>query len=158
MFLYYLPSPNFELTPPGITTQMCVGQMPVGRATDCGSEHQTDTQGRASLNVWSEQCQGQRQRQHRTEHRQRTHIRSPDRNKNFWHRRESNPGRRVRRQGLYRLDHGDGLLCGSAFKFSLFLLRYPCNSYRILYFNTFFLVLCIFLFPFISSYSSFISS
>ena len=29
--------------------------MPVEEATDCGSEYQTDTQGWASLNVWSAQ-------------------------------------------------------------------------------------------------------
>ena len=48
--------------------------------------------GRASLNVWSAQCQGLRRRQHRTEHRQRIHTQSQDRNKNSWVRRESNPG------------------------------------------------------------------
>ena len=47
---------------PGLTIQMPVGQMPVD-----GAEHLTDTQGRASLNVWSAQCQGLRRRQHRTE-------------------------------------------------------------------------------------------
>ena len=37
---------------------MPVGQMPVGGATVSGPEHYTDTQGWASLNVWSAQCQG----------------------------------------------------------------------------------------------------
>ena len=32
-------------------------QVPVWVATDCGSEHQTDTQGRASMNVGSAKCQ-----------------------------------------------------------------------------------------------------
>ena len=66
--------------PQGLTSQMPVGQMPVGGATVSGREHQTDTQGRASLNMWSAQCQGLRRRQHRTEHRQRTHTQSQDRN------------------------------------------------------------------------------
>ena len=37
--------------------------------TDCGTEHSADTQGRVTLNVWSTQCQGHRQRQYRTVHR-----------------------------------------------------------------------------------------
>ena len=55
----------------------------------------TNTQGRVSLNVWSAQCKGHRQRQLRTEHRQRTHTQSQDRNINLWSHRESNPGRRA---------------------------------------------------------------
>ena len=51
LFFYYLPSPKLGLTPRGLTTQMHVGQMPVGGAPDCGPEHYTDTQGRTSLNV-----------------------------------------------------------------------------------------------------------
>ena len=47
--------------------------MPVGGATDFGSEHYADTQGRASLNVWSAQCHGRRQRQHRTVPSKDTH-------------------------------------------------------------------------------------
>ena len=35
---------------------MPVGQMPAGRAIVYGPEHQTETQGRASLNVWSAQA------------------------------------------------------------------------------------------------------
>ena len=46
--------------------------MPVGRETDCGAEHWTNTQGRTSLNVWSAQCQGHRQRQHWREHKEHT--------------------------------------------------------------------------------------
>ena len=62
---------------------MPMGQMPVGGATVFGPEHETDTQGRASLNVWSAQCQGLCQRQHRTEHKghtpnPRTEIKIPD--------------------------------------------------------------------------------
>ena len=51
---------------------MPVGQMPVGGATVSGPEHKTDTQGRASLKVWSTQCHGLRRRQHRTEHKGHT--------------------------------------------------------------------------------------
>ena len=91
----------------GLTIQIPVGQMPVGGATVFGPKHWTDTQGRASLHVWSAQCQGLR-RQHGTEHRQRKHTQSQDRNLNSWPRRESNPGRWVGRQGLYRPRHGDG--------------------------------------------------
>ena len=47
---------------------MPVGQMSVGGTTDSGPKHQTDTQGRVSLYVWSEQCQSHRQRQHTTNH------------------------------------------------------------------------------------------
>ena len=54
---------------------MPVGQMPVGGATVFGPEHETDTQGRTSLNVWSAQCQGLRRRQHRTE--QKGHAPNP---------------------------------------------------------------------------------
>ena len=49
-------------------------QLPVGGATDCEHEHQTDTQRRISLNVWLAQCQGLRQRQHRTEHKRHSPI------------------------------------------------------------------------------------
>ena len=45
-FFVYLPSPNLGLTPPRLTTQMPVGQLPVGGATVFGPEHWTDTQGR----------------------------------------------------------------------------------------------------------------
>ena len=38
---------------------MPMAQMSLGGATDSGLEHKTDTQGRASLNLWSTQCQGQ---------------------------------------------------------------------------------------------------
>ena len=58
--LCYLPFPNV-----GLTTQMPVRQKPVKGAINCGPEHQTDTQERTSLNVWSAQCQGHRRRQHR---------------------------------------------------------------------------------------------
>ena len=77
LLLYaYLPSPNLGLTSPGTTSQMPVGQLPVGGATVSGPEHQTDTQRRASLNVWSAQCQGLRRRQQRKENRQR-HTSNP---------------------------------------------------------------------------------
>ena len=69
---------NQDLHPQGLTSQMPMGQMPVGGATGSGPEHQTDTQLRDSLNVWTAQCQGLRRRQHRTEHRQRTEIKIPD--------------------------------------------------------------------------------
>ena len=49
-----------------------MSQIPVGGATDCGTEHCTETQWRASLNVWSTHCQCQRQRQYRTEHKGHT--------------------------------------------------------------------------------------
>ena len=58
-----------DLHHPGFTTQMRVDQMPVGGATDCGPEHYTDTQGRASLNVWAAKCQGNLQKQYSREHR-----------------------------------------------------------------------------------------
>ena len=64
--------PGSRPTPPGLKSQMPVGQMSVGGATVSGPEHQTDTQGRASLNVWSAQCQGLRRRQHRREHKGHT--------------------------------------------------------------------------------------
>ena len=48
--LMYLPSSNPRRTSPGLTTQMPVGQMPVGTAFVYGPEHWT---GRAFLNVWS---------------------------------------------------------------------------------------------------------
>ena len=67
--LLIYPPPIQNLHPQGLTSQMLVGQMPVGRATVSGPEHQRDTQGRASLNVWSAQCQGFRRRQHRSEHK-----------------------------------------------------------------------------------------
>ena len=53
-------------------------------ATVSGPERYTDRQGRASLNVWSAQCQGLHRRQHRTEHSKghtpnpRTEIKIPD--------------------------------------------------------------------------------
>ena len=40
--------------------------MPVGGATD--------SQGRASLNVWSVQCQGHGRRQYRTEHKRSSYV------------------------------------------------------------------------------------
>ena len=86
---------------------MPVGQMPLGGATVFGPEHYTDTQGRASLNVWSDQCQGLRRKQHRTKHRHtpnpRTEIKIPDPAGN----RTWAAGLRL---GLYRPRHGDGLV------------------------------------------------
>ena len=49
---------------------MSVDQMPVGKA-DYGPEQYTDTQGRASLNLWPLESQGHRQRQLRAEHRKK---------------------------------------------------------------------------------------
>ena len=69
-FSVIYPPPIVRLTLPGVTTQMPVRQIPVGGATDCGMEHYTDTQRRASLNVRSAQCQGHPRRQHRAEHTQ----------------------------------------------------------------------------------------
>ena len=67
----YLPSPNPGLTSSRTyaTNQMPMGLTPIGGAIVYGPEHYTDTQGRASLNVWSAQCQGLRRREHRTEHK-----------------------------------------------------------------------------------------
>ena len=48
-------APLLKTYTPGFTTQMPVGQMPVGGAIDCGPENWTGTQGRATLNVWSAQ-------------------------------------------------------------------------------------------------------
>ena len=59
-------------TPLRDTTQMPVGQMPVGGSTDWRPEHWTDVQGLVSLSMCSAQCQGHRQRQHRTEHKGHT--------------------------------------------------------------------------------------
>ena len=72
-FLYIIISllftlPQYRTYTPGLTTQIPVGQMPVGGAILYGLEHYTDTQGRASVNVWPAQCQGSRRRHHRTEH------------------------------------------------------------------------------------------
>ena len=66
------PPPIQDLHPQGLTTQIPVGQMPLGGTIFHGPEHQTDTQGQASLNVWSVQCQGLRRRQHRIEHKVNT--------------------------------------------------------------------------------------
>ena len=83
-FFCYLPSSNVGLTPPGTyNPNVPVGQMFLGGATDCGPEHYTNIQGRASLNVWSARCQGHRRRQHKTENKQRTHTQLQDRNENF---------------------------------------------------------------------------
>ena len=49
--------------------------MSVGGAVVYGPEHLTDTQGLASLNVWSAQCQGLRRIQYRTE--QKGHTLNP---------------------------------------------------------------------------------
>ena len=38
-FFMYLPSHNLGLTPPGLITQMSMGQMPIGGAIVYGSEH-----------------------------------------------------------------------------------------------------------------------
>ena len=64
-FRCYLFFPNVGMTAPGITTQIPVGQTPVGGAT----YYEPEAQGRASLNLWSAQCQDQLQRKHRTEHK-----------------------------------------------------------------------------------------
>ena len=73
LFLCYLPSPNLGLTPQGLTSQMPVGLMPVGGATVSGPE-QLDRNTMPGLsNVWVAQCQGHRQRQHRTDQIKDTH-------------------------------------------------------------------------------------
>ena len=63
--LHYL-STYVEFTPPGLTTQISVGQMPVGGATDYGPNT------KQIHKVGSAQCQGHRQRQHRAEHKGHT--------------------------------------------------------------------------------------
>ena len=80
--------------------------MPVGGATVSGQEHYTGTQGRASLNVWSAQCQGLLRIQHSTEHNghapnPRTEIKILDPAGNRAR------ARRVGRQGFYRPRNGD---------------------------------------------------
>ena len=58
---------------------MPVGHLPVGGATVSGPEHLTDTQGRASMNVWSAQCQGLHRRQHKVHTpNTRAEIKIPD--------------------------------------------------------------------------------
>ena len=80
---------------------MFVGQIPVGGSTDFGSEYWTDTQGWALLNLWSEECQGHRQRQHRKKHNGHTpslgiDIKIPD--------PATTPSLKA---GTYRPRHGD---------------------------------------------------
>ena len=59
--------PNVGLTPPpGTYNPNARGRDACRESTDCGPEHWTDTEGRASLNVWSAQCEGHRQRQGHT--------------------------------------------------------------------------------------------
>ena len=79
-FFAYLPSPNLGLTPPGAYN-------PNARGSDAcrGSNNLwTRTLDRYTrAGVWSAQCQGLRQRQHRTEHKghtpnSRTEIKIPD--------------------------------------------------------------------------------
>ena len=53
---------------------------------------------------------GHRRAGDRQDRTQRTYTPSQDRNENFWHRRESNPGRRGGWQSLYRPRNGDGIL------------------------------------------------
>ena len=71
-----------------------------------GPEHETDTQGRASLNLWSAQCQGLRRRQHRTEHKGHTP------NPRIGNKIPDTAGNRTRAAGLegrdYQPRHGDG--------------------------------------------------
>ena len=55
---------------------MPVGQMTVGGAIVYGPEHWTDTQGRASLNVWLAQCQGLR-RDSTGQHTDKGHTPNP---------------------------------------------------------------------------------
>ena len=57
-FFIYFPSPNLGLTPPGTYNPNARGSDTCRGATGYGTEHQRDTQGRASVNVWSVQCQG----------------------------------------------------------------------------------------------------
>ena len=84
---------------------MPAGQMPIGGATVPVLEYYTYT--RAGLpELWSAHCQGRRQ--HMTEHKRhtlnpRTEIKIPDLAGNG-----TRAARRVGRQGLYRVRHGDG--------------------------------------------------
>ena len=84
--------------------------MPVGGAIVYGPEHYTDTQGRASLNVWASagDSTGQNTDKGHTPN-PGIGIKIPD------PLRELNAGRRVGRHGLYRPRHGDGLV-----------LKWPC--------------------------------
>ena len=45
--------------PPGLTTQISVGQMPVVRATDCGPEYKSDLHWRlAHIYIWGRRVIG----------------------------------------------------------------------------------------------------
>ena len=75
LLLLHLPSQNLGLTPPGTYN-------PNVRGSDaCRGSNSlwTDTQGRASLNVWSAQYQSHRHRQHMRNHKGYTAM-SQDRN------------------------------------------------------------------------------
>ena len=54
------------LTPPGTYNPNACGRDACRGSTDCGPEHQTDAERRASLNVWSAQCEVHRKRQGHT--------------------------------------------------------------------------------------------
>ena len=70
-WFFIICPPPLGLKPPGTCKTKCPYGPGVCRgARDYGSEHWTGAQARAFLNLWPAECQGLRQSQHRTEHRQ----------------------------------------------------------------------------------------
>ena len=101
-FYCYLLFPNVEFTPSGPYN-------PNSLWSDAFRESQTmDKSTRAGLWIYGQQNVRAYKRHHWTEPRQRTHTQSLDGDSNLWSHRESNPDRKVGREGLYRPLHGDG--------------------------------------------------
>ena len=102
-FFAYLPSPNLGLNKPNARgSDACRGSNSLWiRSLD-----RYTRAGLPECTVFTMAGPPPKTTQDRT---QRTHTQSQDRNYNSWSRRESNPGRRVGRQGLYRPRHGDDL-------------------------------------------------
>ena len=109
-FFAYLPSRNLGLTPPGTYKPNARGSDACRGSNSLWTRTLDKYTRRASLNVWSAQCQGFRRRQQGQNTDKghtlnpRTEIKIPD------PARESNRGRRVGRQGLNRARRRIGLV------------------------------------------------
>ena len=73
-FVCYLSSPNIGLKSPRLTTQIPVGQVPVGWAHTLDHNTRQIHKGVIPYSLWLVECQGHLQSQHSTQHRQKLKL------------------------------------------------------------------------------------
>ena len=107
-FFAYLPSPNLGLTPSGTYKPNARGS-DACRGSNSLWTRTLDRYARAGLPEWVVSTMSGLPPKTTQDRTQTKDTHPMDRKHNSWPRRESNPGRRVGRQGLYWPRHDDGL-------------------------------------------------